>query len=337
MVLMFSTIRRAASVRRFAAVAFAGLCAGSLLTACGSESGSGSGDGDRLSVVAAFYPLQYAAERVAGDAANVVNLTKPGAEPHDLELSPRAVGTVSEADLVVYLRGLQPAVDSAVHQEAGDHSLDVTGSARLTLPAPSAGESGHAGHDNHDNNVEGGEEADSVASGKDPHFWLDPLRLAAVGDAIAERLAAADPGRAASFRANADRLRTDLTTLDREFRTGLAPCRNHALVTSHAAFGYLAHRYGLTQFGITGLSPDQEPSPAELSSAATFARKHDVRTIYHETLVSPAVAKTVARETGADNAVLDPLEGLTSQSAGKDYIAVMRANLATLRKGQDCS
>ncbi|NYH90956.1 metal ABC transporter substrate-binding protein [Actinopolymorpha rutila] len=331
---MFFVIRRAAAARRFGAVALAGLCAGSLLTACGSEAGSGSGGGDRLSVVAAFYPLQYAAERVAGDTANVVNLTKPGAEPHDLELSPRAVGTVSQADLVVYLRGLQPAVDSAVNQEAGDHSLDVTGAAKLTLPAPSAGESGHADHGNH---VEGGEGADSVASGKDPHFWLDPVRLAAVGDAIADRLAGADPAHAGAFRANAARLRTDLTTLDREFRAGLATCRNHDLVTSHAAFGYLAHRYGLTQFGITGLSPEQEPSPAELSSAATFARKHDVRTIYHETLVSPAVAKTVARETGAGSAVLDPLEGLTSQSAGKDYLAVMRANLAALRKGQDCS
>ncbi|MET9023194.1 metal ABC transporter substrate-binding protein [Actinopolymorpha sp. NPDC004070] len=341
---MFFMIRRHGAARRFAAVAAvtAGLCAGSLLTACGQESGSGTG-GDRLSVVTAFYPLQYAAERVAGDTADVVNLTKPGAEPHDLELSPRAVGTVSQADLVVYLRGLQPAVDSAVKQEAGDHGLDVAGAARLTLPAPTAGESdhaehgGHADHADHSNNVEGGEEADSVASGKDPHFWLDPLRLAAVGDALARRLAAVDPGHADGFRANAARLRADLTTLDREFRTGLKTCRTRDLVTSHAAFGYLAHRYGLTQFGITGLSPEQEPSPAELSSAATFARRHDVRTIYHETLVSPAVAKTVARETGAASAVLDPLEGLTSESAGKDYLDVMRANLATLRKGQVCS
>ncbi|MFD2081434.1 metal ABC transporter substrate-binding protein [Actinopolymorpha cephalotaxi] len=337
---MFFMIRRAAVVRRFAVVAVAGLCAGSLLTACGSESGPGSASGDQLSVVASFYPLQYAAQRVAGNSANVVNLTKPGAEPHDLELSPRAVGTVSEADLVVYLRGLQPAVDTAVKQEAGDHSLDVAGAAKLTLPAPRAGESDHAGHADHadhGNHVEGGGETDSVASGKDPHFWLDPLRLAAVGDALANRLAAVDPGHAAAFRANAARLRADLTKLDREFRTGLATCRTHDLVTSHAAFGYLAHRYGLTQFGITGLSPEQEPSPAELSAAATFARRHDVRTIYHETLVSPAVAKTVAEETGARSAVLDPLEGLTSESAGKDYLAVMRANLGTLRKGQDCS
>ncbi len=336
MVLMFFMIRRASATRRFAAVAVACLCAGSLLTACGSEPGPSSGGRDRLSVVTAFYPLQYAAERVAGSAANVVNLTKPGAEPHDLELSPKSVGAVSEANLVVYLRGFQPAVDAAVRQQASDHSLDVTGAAKLTLPAPTAGESDHAEHADHADHADSAE-GDSAASDKDPHFWLDPLRLAAVGDALAARLAAVDPDHAASYRANAAKLRADLEKLDQDFRTGLATCRNHDLVTSHAAFGYLSQRYGFTQFGITGLSPEQEPSPAELSSAATFARKHDVRTIYYETLVSPAVSETVARETGADSAVLDPLEGLTAKSAGKNYLAVMRANLATLRKGQDCS
>jgi zinc transport system substrate-binding protein len=107
-------------------------------------------------------------------------------------------------------------------------------------------------------------------------------------------------------------------------------------VTSHAAFGYLARRYGLTQVGITGLAPDAEPSPADLARVSRLVRREGVRTVYYETLVSPDVARTVASETGARTAVLDPVEGLTKASAGRDYLGVMRSNLAALRVGQPC-
>ncbi|MEQ7005450.1 zinc ABC transporter substrate-binding protein [Actinopolymorpha sp. B17G11] len=313
-----------------------GACAGVLLvvlggvTGCGTDTEGAPGAGDKLAVITAFYPLQYAAERIVGSHADVTNLTKPGAEPHDLELTPRDVATIEEAGLVIYLNGFQPAVDDSIAQVAGGHSLDVTTLARLTRPAAS---------DVHEDAHEDGEEdhADNEARGApDPHFWLDPVRLAGVGDGIAERLAALDPDHAQAYERNAGALRADLEALDEEFATGLATCTNRELVTSHAAFGYLAARYDLEQEGIAGLSPEQEPSPAELSAVATFVRRHDVRTIYYETLVDPSIADTLATETGADVAVLDPLEGLTDESAGTDYLSVMRANLATLEKGQDC-
>ena len=171
----------------------------------------------------------------------------------------------------------------------------------------------------------------------DPHFWLDPLRYAGVGDAIAEKLATRDPANAAAYRANAEAFRADLTTLDGEFRAGLKGCRIKDLVTSHAAFGYLARAYGLHQEGITGLDPEAEPSPAALAEVAAHVRETGATTVYAETLVSEDVARTLARETGAELAVLDPVEGITSASAGRDYLTVMRANLATLRTGQECS
>ena len=107
-------------------------------------------------------------------------------------------------------------------------------------------------------------------------------------------------------------------------------------MTSHAAFGYLADAYDLHQEGITGLSPEAEPSPAALARIARFVEDEGVRTIYAETLVSRD-ADTLARETGARVAVLDPIEGLTDESAGDDYFEVMRANLSTLRAGQECT
>lgn len=266
-----------------------------------------------LDVVTSFYPLQFVAEQVGGARVNVSNLTPPGAEPHDVELSPRTVAKIEDADLAVYLKGFSPAVDEAIAEHASANAFDVTVDADL-VPAPD-GSGDHA---------------------TDPHFWLDPIRLAAVADGLAYRLGDLDPPGRATFLANAAALRERLAALDGELAHGLAACQNRYLVTSHAAFGYLATHYGLVQRAITGLGAEGEPTPESLASAAEFVRANDVRTIYHETLVSPAVARTIARETGARTAVLDPLEGLGDAGPGADYFTVMRANLATLREGQPC-
>jgi zinc transport system substrate-binding protein len=303
-----------------------------LLSACGSDGSSGSAGAGELKLIASFYPLQFATQRVAGDRAQVTSLTPPGAEPHDLELTPKDVAAVSDADLVVYLKAFQPSVDEAVTGQASDKGLDVGPAAKLDRPAA---EEEHA-EEEAEGEAAGEEHAEGV-NGQDPHFWLDPTRLAAVTGLIADKLAAADPDGADTYRANARALEAELTTLDTEFRTGLANCANKDLVTSHEAFGYLAERYGMTQVGITGLSPDTEPQPADLARVTDFVREHKVRTIYYETLVSPAIARTVATETGARTAVLDPIEGLTSESDGTDYLAVMRSNLSHLKEGQPCT
>ena len=202
-----------------------------LLTGCTSAD---AGDDGRMPVTAAFYPLQFAAERVGGEHVRVTSLTKPGVEPHDLELTPRAVGQLAHAKAVVYLAGFQPAVDQAVRTQAEDAAVDVTPAARLTLTSG----------DDH-----GGDAA------RDPHFWLDPTRLADVATALGDDFARRDPANAADYRANAAALVADLEGLDAEFRAGLAQCRTRELVTGHAAFGYLAERYDLHQEGVAGVEP----------------------------------------------------------------------------------
>jgi zinc transport system substrate-binding protein len=304
----------------------AGLLSIAMVSACGATGGRGASD-DRLEVVAAFYPLEYAVQQVGGSFVSVQGLTKPGAEPHDLELSPRQVGSIAQADVVVYEQHFQPAVDEAVAQEADKNAFDVSPAARLDLVAV---------EDGHDHGGET-EEEHAEHGARDPHFWLDPLRYADVGDAIAGRLAERDLGHAAAYRANAKAFRAALTTLDGEFRAGLRSCKVDELVTSHAAFGYLAQTYGFHQESITGLTPDAEPSPAAMAELTRHIRETGATTVYAETLVSEDVARTLARETGARLAVLDPLEGITSASAGRDYPSVMRANLQVLRAGQECS
>lgn len=276
-----------------------------LLVACSSSSdGTSAPADDRPSVVAAFYPLQYAAESVGGDAVTVTSLTPPGVEPHDLELSAQQVAQIADADVVLYVKGFQPAVDEAVAQQAADRAIDV--SAALPLLAA------------------------------DPHVWLAPRNMATIGSTVAERLATLDPAAASTFTENATALTEAMTALDTDFRTGLAQCRSTDLVVSHEAFGYLADAYGLTQVGISGLSPEAEPSPARMKEVADLVTAEGVTTIYYETLVDPKVAETIAAETGATAAVLDPLEGLAEGSTG-DYASIMQQNLATLVTGQGCA
>jgi zinc transport system substrate-binding protein len=295
-------------------------CAVLAIGGCGGAWGTEQAAADgRMPVTASIYPLQFAAERVGGEHVDVTLLTRPGTEPHDLELTPKAVARLARSSAVVYLAGFQPAVDEAVASQARDAAVDVSGAADLTLAASDDHEE-HAGE-----------------GARDPHFWLDPQRMAAVATALGEAFAERDPSNAAAYRANATSLVADLDTLDAEFRDGLARCASTDLVTSHAAFRYLAARYGLSQEGIAGIAPDVEPNAATIRDLTHHVRETGATTVYAESLVSPALAETVARETGARVAVLDPLEGLTDASPGSDYLEVMRADLRTLREGQRCS
>ena len=296
---------------------FAALLALSVTAGCGQGvAASGSGDG-RLRVVTAFYPLEFLSRRIGGDAVTVTELTKPGAEPHDVELSPRQVGDIADAGLVVYLKGFQPAIDAAVSQEAKARSFDA-GSVVHRLPF--------------DTNSD---EHEAAAGNTDPHVWLDPVRYATIAGVLGRRMAAADPAHAAGYTARAAQIQAELGTLNTEFADGLRTCARHEIVTSHAAFHYLADRYGLSEIGITGVSPEAEPSPRRLARIADVARATGTTTIFFETLVSPKIAETLAREIGAKAAVLDPLEGLTTPHA--DYFSVMRDNLAALTLALGCA
>ena len=264
---------------------------------CGEETSAGASD--RHDVVAAFYPLAYAAEEIGEGRVDVANLTPPGAEPHDLEVSPRDVQQIRDADLVLLLgRGFQPQLEEAVGDgESVVRLLDTDGLRRF----PNG----------------------------DPHIWLDPLRYALV----AKRIGSVLDGEAA-----AGRFVARLHALDREYRTGLRDCARREIVTSHEAFAYLADRYGLRQVAITGLSPEAEPAPQDVARVVALIRLTDATTVFFETLVSPRLAETVARETQAKTAVLNPIEGLTPDQAeaGEDYFSLMRANLRALRGALGC-
>jgi zinc transport system substrate-binding protein len=299
-----------------------------VLTTAACADDNEPGGESSLDVVAAFYPLQFAAERVGGEHASVSNLASPGVEPHDLELTPSQVADIGQADLVVFLHGFQPAVDEAVEANAADASLDAAATVSL-LEATEPHE--HEGEEEAEE--EGHEEEEE--SPFDLHFWLDADRLAGFAGELANAMSARDPSHAAEYTANAEALGEELAALDTEYAEALAGCERHEIVVSHAAFGYLADRYDLEQIAITGLSPEEEPSPQRLAEVIHEAEEHGATTIFFETLVTPEVSQVIAEEVGAQTAVLDPIEGLTPDSDA-DYLSLMRNNLDTLRAALGC-
>ena len=272
-----------------------------LLAGCGG--GDGTGGGGRVSVVASFYPLVDATRGVGGADVDVTNLTPVGVEPHDIELNPRQIDRITAADLVLYLGGgFQPAVEDAVR--VAPKAVDLRSGLADAVPG-------------------------------DPHVWLDPVLFEQVVNGIEAALVEVDPTGAGGDHARADDYRRRLDQLDADYRTGLADCDQHTLVTNHEAFGYLARRYGLEEVGISGLSPDAEPDPRHLAELSDLVRTRGVTTIFTEELVSPKVAETLAREAGVKTAVLNTIEGVANEATA-DYFSLMRDNLATLRTALGC-
>jgi zinc transport system substrate-binding protein len=275
------------------------LAAGVVLALTSDEGGDGGTPKGGKDVVAAFYPIAFAAGQL-DPAADVTNVTPPGAEPHDLEATPRDVQDIESADIVLLMgQGFQPQLEKAAGQSASGDVVELLETPGLDLTPG------------------------------DPHVWLDPPRFEKIVTRIGEALG--DPAAAEAFNAK-------LATLDEEYRAGLANCERTEIVTSHEAFGYLAGDYGLKQVAISGISPEAEPTPAALQAAVDAVRKTDATTVFTEPLVSPKLSETVARETGAKTDTLNPIEGLTpdEQSKGEDYFSVMRENLAALRRALDC-
>ncbi|GIO29664.1 MULTISPECIES: metal ABC transporter substrate-binding protein [Paenibacillus] len=306
----------------------------------------------KLKIEASFYPMYEFASRVAGDLADVHLLIPADTEPHDWEPTPKDIENIEKADVLVYNgAGLEGWVDQILgssdnknlsvieaskgleliegkeeHGHGDDaHSEHADGKDQVTTEDHAA-EADHSHEHVHDHNHDHG--------GMDPHVWLSPQLAVKEVRNIEAALIAKAPEHQEQFTKNADAYVAKLEQLDADYKKELQNAKRKDFITQHAAFGYLAKTYGLTQVPIAGLSPEQEPSASGMAEVVKFAKEHQVKTIFFETLVSSQVADTIAKELGAQTAVLNPLEGLTAdeQAQHMDYISVMRANLEALKK-----
>ena len=346
------TVAAASAFAACAALALSACSQPSAINQSGStpQSATGSGVDGQLEVMTAFYPLQYLTTQIGGDLVEAKTLTPPGAEPHDLELSPAKITEMSKSDVVLYLSGFQTAVDDAVAQHAPKTVIDVAPAVQL-VDSSEHGDDGHdhgaeSGHDHeaesgHDHAAEATSGTDAAADadagvgiGKDPHFWLDPNRMAAAATVVGQGLAKADPKHAQDYTTNASTLSKKLKELATQMVTGTKDCAHDTFVVTHAAFGYLADLTDLKQVSLSGIDPDSDPSPARLREVADEVKKTGIDTIFTETLLDPRTADTLAKDLGIKTAVLDPIESQSDEAV--DYYGAQEKNLSALRGALTC-
>ncbi|MFD9907681.1 metal ABC transporter substrate-binding protein [Streptomyces sp. NPDC059063] len=313
------------------ALASAAVLGVTTLSACSAEGdAAATNNKGKLDVVASFYPMEFLAEQIGGKHVEVTRLTEPGQEPHDLEISAKQTAQLEEADAALYLKGLQPSVDEAIGQSPIKTKIDAASLTSLEKHGTEVG--GHAEEHDHEEEGHEGHGHDHDHGGQDPHIWLDPVRYAEVAEGVGKAFAKADPKHEATYEKNTAALVKRLKGLDGEFKDGLKDTKSKVFITTHAAFGYLAERYGLTEEAISGLDPEGEPSAARVKDLQKMAKADGVTTVFYETLVSDKTAKTLANDAHLKTAVLDPIEGITDKSQGDDYVQVMRSNLKALQK-----
>ena len=337
----------------------AGMSACSALKSESSSSASAPhtiAPGKTLTVSTSFYPIQYLAEAIGGKLVKVSTVTPSNVEPHDFELSGKETAELGKADIIAYVPGFQPSLDKAVKEvgsgptvvdlskpanlvhhegveEEHEHGEEATDGASATASAAATAQASEEGHDEHKDEHSHAEGEEGHDSDLDPHFWLDPDRMIKVAEALETSFAKIDPANANDYKAGLDKLKTALTGVDNQYKQGLTTCQHKTFITSHAAFGYMAERYGLTQASISGIDPETEPSPAEMANIKSVVEKTGVKTIFTEELVSDAPAKAIAAETDAKTSVLSPLE---SKPERGDYTDAMTSNLERLKSAMVC-
>lgn len=272
---------------------------------------------NKIQVAASFYPLSFFAQQIGGDKADVVNITPAGAEPHDYEPTAQDIAKIETAKMLVLNGDGLEVWGDAIQQNLNQKNtfLVVAGEALADQQLTEDGK-----------------------TIQDPHIWLSPHLAKIMVDRIALGFIAVDPANKDYYQANENVLMGKLNNLDGAYTQGLENCKQKNIITSHAAFGYMARDYGLVQVSIAGLSPDEEPSPQQLARVVKFARANNVTYIFFESLVSPKLSETIATEVGAKTLVLNPIEGLTNDeiSEGQSYFTNMEANLTNLKIALQC-
>ncbi|EGP5229216.1 zinc ABC transporter substrate-binding protein [Enterococcus faecium] len=294
-----------------------------LFAACGNTNKEADKKED-LTIVTTFYPMYDFTKEIVGDEGNVKLLIPAGTEPHDFEPSAKERAEISDADVFVYNSSdMEFFVDSLKDSVDSKQTLMIEaakGIDRLESQEADEHEESEEGHDH--------------AHEYDPHVWLDPVLAIKEVRTIAGELGEKYPDKKEIFTKNADAYIKKLEALDQKYSEELKNATNRTFVTQHAAFAYLANQYNLEQVAISGVSPDQEPTPSRLAELKEFVKKNNIKVIYFEENASSKVAETLSNETGVKLEVLNPLESLTNEQikAGENYISVMEKNLEALKE-----
>ena len=282
----------------------------------------------KLRIVTTLFPLYDFAKNIGGEHADVSLLLPPGVESHSFEPKPDDIVKINKAGVFIYTgKHMEPWAEKIL-KGIDNKSLIVVDSSKGINLMKEAEEDGH-------DHKHGKSEQEM-----DPHIWLDFGNAQKMVDNMLEGFIKADAVNADAYRKNAAQYKALLSALDNKFREGLASCSTKYFIHGgHYAFGYMAGRYGLNYISAyRGFSPDSEPSAKRLAELVKNMKKHNVKHIFYEELVSPRVADTIAKETGAALLQLHAAHNITKKEwdKGVTFAGLMEQTLANLKIGLQC-
>ncbi|WP_058486309.1 metal ABC transporter substrate-binding protein [Defluviitalea phaphyphila] len=297
------------------------------LFGCSSQEESSDEKNDTISVYTSIYPLYDFAQKIGQDKVEVNLIVPPGAEPHDWEPSAKLIGKIENSDILIYNgAGMEFWIEKIIGSINNSNLTIVNSSENVELLK--------LNKDNLDHEDTLEDEDEHNHGEYDPHIWLDPLNAIIQSENIKNALIKVDSQNKDFYETNFNELKNKLLALDEKYRSTLSKLPKKEIVVSHAAFGYMANRYGLKQIYISGLSPQAEPTPSQMAEIANIIKEHDIKYIFFETLSNPKLAEVIAEETGAKPLVLNPLGSLTQEELdnNKDYFSIMEENLDSLQQ-----
>lgn len=269
---------------------------------------------EKFKAVTTFTVIADMARNVAGEAAEVVSITRPGAEIHNYSPTPGDILAAQDADLVLWNGlNLEQWFERFLRNLRGVPAVVVSDG---VAPIP-IGDGPYSGKPN-------------------PHAWMSPAAAAIYVDNIRDAFVEHDPAHAETYRANAEAYKAKIAALVEPIRAELAalPEAKRWLVTSEGAFAYLARDFGLHELYLWPINADQQGSPQQVRRVIDAMRAHEIGVIFSESTISPEPAQQVARETGARYGGVLYVDSLTD-AAGPvpSYLDLLRVTSETIAKG----
>lgn len=283
------------------------------LTACTAQKPEPSSNtqnaAKKLTLVTTIYPFTDLAQKIVGDKANVIGIVPGGVEPHDYELTAQNIITIKSADIFVYngMAAIEPWLPKVIPFIPAVTKVDVSSGVKII-----------------ENN---------------PHYWLDPEIDGTIVDMLVGVLVQKDRSNAETYQKNGENIKAQLASIHQSYTAQLLTCELRDVIVSHDAYAYMASKYHFQTHPIAGLSPESEPDARTIAELISFVREKKIPYILFETLASPKIADTIARETGARTLVLNPIEGLTDEDIenNQDVFSIMMSNLSVLKKAMKCT
>lgn len=286
-----------------------------------------------ITVTTTIYPLYNIAKEVGADKINLQNLIPFGVEAHGFDPTPSDMAKLSKSDIFITSSdSMEPWKNKIVKSlKIEEKVFDMSKQVKLRTiqeeeDEQHEDEKGHKHKHNHEH------------EGIDPHYWVSLNNYILMTEAITKLFIEKDSANKDFYIQNSNNYLEKIKTLKEKFDSSMATCTNKKILVNHDAFGYFADDYGVKQYSISGMSPDDKPSAKQISELITLVKNEKINTVFFEEFASPKVAQTIAKATNVKIDTLRPAENISKEEnkKGFGYLQIMEENLEKLKFAMNC-